>query len=187
MYPIIMKFVQRFGLSTVALERKAAVKVLGYLSDPDSCLEMIKENIEDVTKFIVQRLQDPSVSIAYDFKPYSLSWEKRRLKLWGNSLNTLYLISLTCMNKWCHAWSTSSRSWLQLMTLPRKKVCLHFMNSLTIFMKISSCTWMSQYSCSWDSWRTPATQGTCAIGLSWPLDLLNHLLKRRFCLIKKLF
>jgi len=62
MYPIIMKHVQRFGLSSKELERKAAVKVLGYISDTDSCLEMIKENIDDVTIFIVQRLQDPSVS-----------------------------------------------------------------------------------------------------------------------------
>lgn len=62
MYPIIMKLVQQFGLSPKELERKAAVKVLGYICDPDSCLEMIKENIEDVTKFIVQRLQDQSVS-----------------------------------------------------------------------------------------------------------------------------
>jgi hypothetical protein len=38
------------------LERKAAVKVLGYICDPDACLEMVKENIEDVTKFIVLRL-----------------------------------------------------------------------------------------------------------------------------------
>ena len=63
MYPIIMKYVQRFGLSSKEYERKAAVKVLGFISDPDSCLEMIKENIDDVTVFIVQRLQDPSVSI----------------------------------------------------------------------------------------------------------------------------
>jgi hypothetical protein len=56
MYPIIMKFVQQYGLSAKELERKAAVKVLGYICDPDACLEMIKENIEDVTKFIVQRL-----------------------------------------------------------------------------------------------------------------------------------
>jgi hypothetical protein len=63
MYPIIMKQVVKFGQSPKDLERKAAVKVLGYISDPDSCLEMIKENIDDVTKFIVQRLQDPSVSL----------------------------------------------------------------------------------------------------------------------------
>ena len=51
-----MKYVQRFGLSNKENERKAAVKVLGFISDPDSCQEMIKENIDDVTVFIVQRL-----------------------------------------------------------------------------------------------------------------------------------
>jgi hypothetical protein len=45
------------------LERKAAIKVLGFISDPDSCLEMIKENIDDVTVFIVERLKDSSVSL----------------------------------------------------------------------------------------------------------------------------
>ena len=62
MYPIIMKYVQKFGSSTNPLERKAAVKVLGFISDPDSCLDMIKENIDDATSFIVQKLQDQSVS-----------------------------------------------------------------------------------------------------------------------------
>jgi hypothetical protein len=55
-----MKYVLKFGQSPKELERKAAVKVLGYMSDPDSCLEMIKENIVDTTKFIVMKLQDPS-------------------------------------------------------------------------------------------------------------------------------
>jgi hypothetical protein len=53
MYPIIMKHIEKFGQSTKPLERKAAVKVLGYISDPDSCLEMVKENIIDITTFIV--------------------------------------------------------------------------------------------------------------------------------------
>lgn len=53
-----MQHVQKFGLSSKPLERKAAIKVLGFISDPDSCLEMIKENIDDVTKFIVDRLKD---------------------------------------------------------------------------------------------------------------------------------
>jgi len=57
-----MKYVQKFGSSTNPLERKAAVKVLGFISDPDSCLDMIKENIDDATSFIVQKLQDQSVS-----------------------------------------------------------------------------------------------------------------------------
>jgi len=62
MYPIIMKYVQKFGTSAKHLERKAAIKVLGFISDPDSCLEMIKENIDDVTVFIVERLKDQNVS-----------------------------------------------------------------------------------------------------------------------------
>lgn len=56
MYPIVMKFVERFGQSQKELERKAAIKVLGYIADPDSCLDPIKENIVDVTEFIVKKL-----------------------------------------------------------------------------------------------------------------------------------
>lgn len=62
-YPIIMKYVEKFGKSEHELERKAAVKVLGYICDTDSCLDMIKEDIDDITKFIVHRLKDSSVSI----------------------------------------------------------------------------------------------------------------------------
>lgn len=60
-YPIIMKYVEKFGSSPKELERKAAIKVLGFVSDSDSCLDMIKENIELITKYIVSKLQDPSV------------------------------------------------------------------------------------------------------------------------------
>jgi len=42
------------------LERKAAVKVLGYICDSDSCLDPIKDNMEEITTYIVQKLQDPS-------------------------------------------------------------------------------------------------------------------------------
>lgn len=55
-YPIIMKYVEKFGNSTKELERKAAVKVLGFISDSDSCLDMIKENIVPVTQYIVNKL-----------------------------------------------------------------------------------------------------------------------------------
>jgi hypothetical protein len=56
-----MKYVEKFGSSPKELERKAAIKVLGFVSDSDSCLDMIKENIELITKYIVSKLQDPSV------------------------------------------------------------------------------------------------------------------------------
>jgi hypothetical protein len=55
-YPIIMKYVDKFGQSPKELERKAAIKVLGYVCDSDSCLDMIKENIEVVTTFVVNKL-----------------------------------------------------------------------------------------------------------------------------------
>lgn len=67
-----MQHVQKFGLSSKPLERKAAIKVLGFISDPDSCLEMIKENIDDVTNFIVDRLKDSSVISSSEFIEFSL-------------------------------------------------------------------------------------------------------------------
>jgi hypothetical protein len=59
-YPIIMSNVHKFGTSNSELERKAAVKVMGYVCDSDSCLDLIKENIDDITNFIVAKLKDPS-------------------------------------------------------------------------------------------------------------------------------
>ena len=40
------------------LERKAAIKILGHISDSDSCLDPIKENIDEITNFIVSLLAD---------------------------------------------------------------------------------------------------------------------------------
>lgn len=54
-YPIIMKNVERFGTSQIELERKAAIKILGTVSD-STCLDMIKEDIEKITTFIVSKL-----------------------------------------------------------------------------------------------------------------------------------
>lgn len=58
-YPIVMKYVDRFGTSAKDLERKAAIKILGYISD-STCLDMIKEDIDKITVFIVGKLQDAS-------------------------------------------------------------------------------------------------------------------------------
>jgi hypothetical protein len=52
-----MKYVEKFGTSAKELERKAAIKVLGYICD-STCLDMIKEDIEKITAFIVSKLQD---------------------------------------------------------------------------------------------------------------------------------
>ena len=55
-YPLLMKYVDKYGQSPKELERKAAIKVLGQVADPDSCLDHIKENIEPITLFIVNKL-----------------------------------------------------------------------------------------------------------------------------------
>lgn len=55
-----MSNVHKFGTSDNELQRKAAVKVLGYICDSDSCLDLIKENIDDITNFIVAKLKDQS-------------------------------------------------------------------------------------------------------------------------------
>ncbi len=54
-YPIIMKYVEQYGNSEKELERKAAIKVLGYICD-STCLDMIKDDIEKITLFIVNKL-----------------------------------------------------------------------------------------------------------------------------------
>lgn len=53
--PIVMKYVEKFGTSEKELERKAAIKVLGYVCD-STCLDMIKEDIDKITAFIVSKL-----------------------------------------------------------------------------------------------------------------------------------
>lgn len=58
-YPIVMKYVEKFGTSGKDLERKAAIKVLGYICD-STCLDMIKEDIDKITAFVVGKLQDQS-------------------------------------------------------------------------------------------------------------------------------
>ena len=52
-YPIILRYIEKFGVSQNELERKAAVKVLGYISDSESCLDRIKDDIDSITNFIV--------------------------------------------------------------------------------------------------------------------------------------
>ena len=51
-----MKYIEKYGSSQKELERKAAIKVLGFISDSDSCLDSIKENIDAITLYIVTKL-----------------------------------------------------------------------------------------------------------------------------------
>lgn len=62
-YPTLLKYIQQFGTSQNDLQRKAAIKVLGYICDSDSCLDNIKNDIDEITNFIVQKLQDPSFKV----------------------------------------------------------------------------------------------------------------------------
>mmetsp|Transcript_17318 Transcript_17318/g.12318 ORF Transcript_17318/g.12318 Transcript_17318/m.12318 type:complete len:120 (+) Transcript_17318:310-669(+) len=62
-YPIYMKYVQLYGKSANELERKAAVKVLGQICDSDGCLDPIKDEIEDITNFLVSFMNDQSVIV----------------------------------------------------------------------------------------------------------------------------
>jgi len=45
------------------LYRKAALKILGHVSDSDGLLDNIKDDIEEMTKFIVLGLVDQSVDV----------------------------------------------------------------------------------------------------------------------------
>jgi len=45
-YPILMRYIEKFGVSEKPLERKASVKVLGYISDSESCLDKIRDDID---------------------------------------------------------------------------------------------------------------------------------------------
>jgi len=58
-YPLIMKLVDQYGQLAHELERKAAVKVLGFICD-STCLDSIKDDIQKISVFIVTKLQDPS-------------------------------------------------------------------------------------------------------------------------------
>jgi hypothetical protein len=57
-FPVVMKYVHSCGVSSNPLERKAAIRVLGHISDTDTCMEQIKENIDDIAVFVAHSLQD---------------------------------------------------------------------------------------------------------------------------------
>lgn len=65
-FPIIMKYVNMYGTSKKELERKASIKILGYICDT-TCMDMIKDDIDEITDFIVAKLHDPSVKKFLNF------------------------------------------------------------------------------------------------------------------------
>jgi hypothetical protein len=38
-FPVVMKYIHSCGVSNNPLERKAAIRVLGHISDTDTCME----------------------------------------------------------------------------------------------------------------------------------------------------
>jgi hypothetical protein len=59
-YPVIEKYLQKFGTSQNEHERAAAVYILGNIADSDACLDHIRDNIGPLTNFIVDRMSDNS-------------------------------------------------------------------------------------------------------------------------------
>lgn len=62
-FPIIKKYIQQFGTSANEDERAAAVYVLGYFSDSDCCLDPIKDEIDTLTTFIMEKMTDSSSKV----------------------------------------------------------------------------------------------------------------------------
>ena len=59
-YPVIEKYLQKFGTSKSEHERAAATYILGYIADSDACLDHVRDNIGPLTNFIIDRMQDES-------------------------------------------------------------------------------------------------------------------------------
>ncbi len=62
-YPALINLIGVCRNSQQELERKAAVRVLGYVAENDACLDSVKENIDELTKLLVEKLQDPSYTV----------------------------------------------------------------------------------------------------------------------------
>lgn len=59
-FPVIQKYVHAFGTSKNEHERAAATYVLGWICDSEACLDHVRDNINPLTNFIIDRMQDDS-------------------------------------------------------------------------------------------------------------------------------
>jgi hypothetical protein len=57
-YPILKNYLQKFGTSKNHHERAAAVTILGYMADPDACLDLMRDDVTPLTNFLVDKMQD---------------------------------------------------------------------------------------------------------------------------------
>lgn len=62
-FPIIIKNINSCIQSSLANERKAAVELLGYICEPEACLDPIKDHIDEITQVIVKCLYDESIEV----------------------------------------------------------------------------------------------------------------------------
>lgn len=59
-FPIIMKYLQQYAISKNEHERAAATTILGQIADPEACLDHVRDHINSLTNFIIDRMQDES-------------------------------------------------------------------------------------------------------------------------------
>lgn len=59
-FPILMKYLQQYAVSKNEYERAAATEILGHIADPEACLDYVRDNINSLTNFIIDRMQDDS-------------------------------------------------------------------------------------------------------------------------------
>ena len=62
-FPIVKKYLQQYGTSTDENHRAGAVYFLGFISDSDCCLDPIKDEIDVLTTFILEKLADSSSKV----------------------------------------------------------------------------------------------------------------------------
>ena len=59
-YPIFQKYLQQFGTDKDEHKRAGATYILGYIADPEACLDFIKRDLNPLTNFLIDRMQDNS-------------------------------------------------------------------------------------------------------------------------------
>lgn len=57
-YPIFKQYLQQFGTSQNEHQRAAATAILGVIADNDACLPDVRDDIDPLTNFLVDRLSD---------------------------------------------------------------------------------------------------------------------------------
>lgn len=60
-FPIIMKYMQKYAVSQNQYERAAATVMLGQVVDPEACLDHVRDNLNALTNFLIDRMSDDSV------------------------------------------------------------------------------------------------------------------------------